>query len=84
MSYLKNTKSIVTSGLHCDRIVLMKLNGDFVADEIVVDDEELVVMDAESIPMDVCRGINSISSSESCCCLIAGEYHDSRSEPTVD
>lgn len=28
--------------------------------------------DIESIPMDVCRGINSISSSESCCGLIVG------------
>jgi hypothetical protein len=35
-------------------------------------DDEFV--DDESIPMEVCRGINSISSWGSCCCLIVSNY----------
>jgi len=36
-------------------------------DDDVDDDDDI---DDESIPIDVCRGISSISSCESCCCLI--------------
>ena len=57
--------------------LLMKPNGDFVDedegdDDVVVDadDDDDDEIDAESIPIDVCLGINSISSSDSCCCLI--------------
>ena len=59
--------------------LLMKPNGDFVDedegddDDDVDDDDEI---DAESIPIDVCLGINSISSSDSCCCLIVHEYEN--------
>ena len=55
--------------------LLMKPNGDFVDedegdDDVVADDDDDDEIDAESIPIDVCLGINSISSSDSCCCLI--------------
>jgi hypothetical protein len=38
------------------------------------DDDDDAIDDDESIPIDVCRGISSISSSESCCCLIIYQY----------
>lgn len=51
-------------------IILIKCNGDFVDEGIDDDDDDDDDIDDESIPIDVCRGISSISSCESCCCLI--------------
>lgn len=41
-------------------LILIKCNGDFVDEKGIGDDDD--VIDDVSIPMDVCRGVNSISS----------------------
>lgn len=63
------------------KFLLIKYNGDLVEeedDDEDIDDDDDDSVDDESIPIDVCRGINSISSSGSCCCLIVlnkNNYH---------
>jgi len=46
---------------HANKFILIKCNDDFVEDE-GIDDDDVEFIDDESIPIDVCRGINSISS----------------------